>query len=54
MKDRYSSFDSGIGADIEAGKVNFESLEKYALNQSEPKIASGQQEMLENLINEFI
>ena len=54
VKDRYSSFDSGIGADIEEGKVNFESLEKYALNQSEPKIASGQQEMLENLINEFI
>ena len=54
VKERYSSFDSGIGADIEAGKVNFESLEKYALNQSEPKIASGQQEMLENLINEFI
>ena len=54
VKERYSSFDSGIGADIEAGKVNFESLEKYALSQSEPKIASGKQEMLENLINEFI
>ena len=54
VKERYASFDSGIGADIEAGKVNFESLEKYALGQNEPKIASGQQEMLENLINEFI
>ena len=37
-----------------SGKVDFESLEKYALSQDEPKIASGQQEMLENLINEFI
>ena len=54
IKERYSSYDSGIGADIEAGKVDFDSLEKYALSQSEPKIASGQQEMLENLINEFI
>lgn len=54
VKERYSSFDSGIGADIDAGKVDFETLEKYALSQSEPKIASGQQEMLENLINEFI
>ena len=54
VKERYATFDSGIGADIESGKVDFESLEKYALSQSEPKIASGQQEMLENLINEFI
>ena len=54
VKERYASFDTGIGADIEAGKVDFESLEKYALSQNEPKIASGQQEMLENLINEFI
>lgn len=54
VKERYDSFDSGIGADIESGKVDFEKLEKYALSQSEPKVASGQQEMLENLINEFI
>ena len=54
VKERYASFDTGIGVDIEAGKVDFESLEKYALSQDEPKVASGQQEMLENLINEFI
>ena len=54
VKERYATFDSGIGADIESGKVDFESLEKYALSQNEPEIASGQQEMLENLINEFI
>ena len=54
VKERYATFDYGIGADIESGKVDFESLEKYALSQSEPRIASGQQEMLENLINEFI
>ena len=54
VKERYASFDTGIGVDIEARKVDFESLEKYALSQDEPKVASGQQEMLENLINEFI
>ena len=54
VKDRYASFESGIGADIESGNTDFESLEKYALNSEEPKLASGQQEMLENLINEFI
>ena len=31
VKDRYSSWDSGIGAEIEAGKHSFASLEKYML-----------------------
>lgn len=54
VKDRYSSFDSGIGAQVEAGKVSFEDLEKYALENAEPQLASGRQEMLENLVNEFL
>ncbi|MGB0409415.1 MAG: xylose isomerase [Opitutales bacterium] len=54
VKDRYSSFDSGIGAKVEAGQVSFEDLEKYALENSEPQLASGRQEMLENLVNEFL
>ncbi len=51
---RYSSFDSGIGAKVEAGQVSFEDLEKHALANGEPMLASGRQEMLENLLNEFI
>ena len=50
-----SSWDSGVGAKIEAGKSSFRDLEKYILGKS--KIAanqSGRQEYLENLINEFI
>ena len=31
VKDRYSSWDSGVGAEIEAGKHDFDSLEKYML-----------------------
>ncbi len=54
VKQRYSSFDSGIGAKIEAGKVGFKQLEKYALSNKEVKNESGRQEYLENLINEFI
>jgi len=55
VEDRYSSWDSGVGAKIEAGKSSFRDLEKYILGKS--KIAanqSGRQEYLENLINEFI
>lgn len=54
VKDRYASFDSGIGAKVEAGQTSLKELEEYALSNPEPKLASGRQEMLENLVNEFI
>jgi xylose isomerase len=54
VRDRYASFDSGIGAEIEAGAVGFEELAAFALENGEPELASGRQEMLENLINEFL
>src|SRR5215471_19228796 len=54
VKDRYGSWDSGIGAKIESGKATFKELEAYMLKQGEaaPNV-SGRQEFLENLINEF-
>lgn len=54
MKSRYASWDTGIGASIEAGKESLESLEKYALSNEEPSLSSGRQELLENILNEFI
>jgi xylose isomerase len=55
VKDRYSSWDTGVGAEIEAGNQNFPSLEKYMLAQGEIKPnGSGRQEMIENLINRYI
>jgi xylose isomerase len=54
LKQRYSTFDNGIGAQIEKGEIGFEELEAYTLKNGEPVIGSGRQEMLENLINEFI
>ena len=55
VKNRYASWDSGIGAKITAGKATFGELETYMLKKGEvaPNI-SGRQEFLENLINEFI
>ncbi|HOX00880.1 MAG TPA: xylose isomerase [Candidatus Paceibacterota bacterium] len=55
VRQRYSSWDSGIGARIEAGKASFQDLEAYILRKGEAAPnASGRQEFLENLINEFI
>ncbi len=55
VKNRYASWDSGIGAKIESGKATMKELETYILKQGDAKAnISGRQEFLENLINEFI
>ncbi|MGO8676603.1 MAG: xylose isomerase [Limisphaerales bacterium] len=55
VRERYSSWDTGIGAQISAGKATFKDLEAYMLKKGEPAPnSSGRQEYLENLINEFI
>ncbi len=51
---RYSSWDSGIGAKIEAKSISLDEIATHVLSSPEPTIASGRQELLENLINEFI
>jgi xylose isomerase len=54
VQQRYSSFDSEAGQKVESGKMTLEELEKIALANGEPQLASGRQEMLENLINTFL
>ncbi|MGZ8939833.1 MAG: xylose isomerase [Limisphaerales bacterium] len=55
VKNRYRTWDNGIGAKIESGTVGLKELEAYILEKGdiEPN-ESGRQEFLENLINEFI
>jgi xylose isomerase len=55
LVERYASWDSGIGADIEAGKVGFSELKDYMLKKGEAAPnASGRVEWLENILNEYI
>ncbi|HAK44717.1 MAG TPA: xylose isomerase, partial [Spirochaeta sp.] len=54
VKDRYSSYDSGKGADFEAGKFNLEDLRNLAAEGGEPEMLSGKQELYENLVNSAI
>ena len=55
VRNRYRSWDAGIGKKIESGKTNFKTLETYMLKKGEvTKNESRRQEFLENLINEFI
>ena len=55
VKQRYSSYDSGIGRRIDIGTTNFADLEAYMLEKGEADAnTSGRQEMLENIINQYI
>jgi len=51
---RYASFDSGEGKDFEEGKLGMEDLRAFALLKGEPATISGKQELMENLINQYI
>jgi xylose isomerase len=55
IDDRYRSWTSGIGAEIESGKASFASLERYMLEKGEAAAnQSGRQELIENLINTYL
>jgi xylose isomerase len=54
VKERYSSFDSGIGAKVESGKASFKDLEEYIHKHGEPSPKSGKQEKFEVLINHYV
>jgi xylose isomerase len=46
VKNRYASWESGIGSSIEAGKEGFASLEEYTLSRPDPvQHGSGRQEI---------
>ena len=51
---RYDTYKRGIGKKIMIGKTNFEELERFVIDNGEPKKRSGREEMLENIINSYI
>ena len=51
---RYSSFDSGKGAEFEAGKLSLTDLRDIAAKNGEPHSISGKQEWYENVINQYL
>ena len=53
LKERYQSYQSGIGKKIREGKIGFEKLAEYAKN-NEIKNKSGHQEKLEAILNSYI
>ncbi len=53
-RQRYASFDSGIGKSFENGLLNLEDLRNIAKATGEPSMISGKQELYEQLLNSFI
>ncbi len=53
-QNRYSSFDHGNGKAFEEGNLSLEFLGDIALQNGEPTQRSGQQELFENIINQYI
>lgn len=52
---RYASWDTGIGARIESGDADFAELESYMLEKGEVDAnESGRQELIENIINDYL
>jgi xylose isomerase len=55
VKERYASWDTGLGAEIEAGRHSFETLEKYMLAKGDvAPNQSGRQELFENVVNRYV
>ncbi|SFE05579.1 xylose isomerase [Paenibacillus catalpae] len=54
VEDRYSSFKTGIGADVVAGKASLASLEAYAMQNNPIVNKSGKQERMRLMLSEVI
>jgi xylose isomerase len=54
LKERYASFDAGLGQQFENGQLSLEDLAQYARSNGEPAPASGKQELYEAIVNMYI
>ncbi len=54
IEERYASYTTGIGADIVNKKVGFKELEAYAVENDQIRNASGREEYLRNILNQYV
>ena len=50
LRERYASFDSGMGREFEEGRLSLEQLADYARRGGEPRTISGKQELYESIV----
>ena len=54
VRNRYHSFQEGIGREIVEGRTTLEQLEAYTLEHGEVALESGRQEYLEGVVNNIL
>jgi len=54
VRQRYSSFDKGVGKQFASGKLTLADLSRIAGVSPEPEQISGRQEYIENLISRYV
>lgn len=54
VTNRYASWKSELGGKVEAGSATLTELAEWVAGNAEPVIASGRQELLENIVNELL
>ena len=54
LENRYKSFDNGLGKKFESGELSLEDLYKISHKNPDLKLISGKQELIENLINQYL
>ena len=53
VRNRYASFDSGLGKKFEDGQMTLEEVYEYGKQVGEPPLKSGQQELYEAIVNMY-
>lgn len=54
VQKRYAGWDTAFGKKVARGQLGFAELEAYTIKNGEPKLQSGRQELLENILNEYL
>ena len=54
VKERYSSYDEGLGKKIEDGTLTLEECEAFIIENGDPKQISGKQELYEMVLNRYM
>ncbi len=54
VKQRYSGWETDLGRKILNGKCDFSELQQHAMKIGEPELQSGHQELLENILNDYV
>eukprot|EP01106_Pelomyxa_sp_JSP_P005959 TRINITY_DN194_c0_g2_i3.p1 TRINITY_DN194_c0_g2~~TRINITY_DN194_c0_g2_i3.p1 ORF type:complete len:142 (+),score=65.13 TRINITY_DN194_c0_g2_i3:54-428(+) len=54
LRQRYASWDSGVGAKVEQGQSSFEELEQWVLANGDPTLASARQEEFEVIFSAYL